>query len=191
MAERWPSWFRRGDGTGLLVAGVAIALLSVIGLPMLSSRKEPPGNPAADAEAAYHALLARVGSPQPPAGPADGGQAEGTGEGAPADSAVHAAPAGTWEQGDAHLVRDLFSPAPQSAPPREVRTTPAPRGPARPPLPRLTGILIDGPSRQAVLNGRRLSIGDAIGEYRIVSIEAGRVRVRHGESDFTIEVQNR
>jgi len=90
------------------------------------------------------------------------------------------AAAGSGESADlAALQRSLFAPAP-------VDTTPAPAGVAKQaaaPRPRLAGILVDGPWRQAVFGSRVVVVGDSVAGQRIVAIEADRVRLeRDGQT---------
>jgi hypothetical protein len=184
-----PSWNR--GAAGLLIGAVGITLLLLISMPVLSPKKPVP-DPAADAEAAYQSLLARVtveeGLPETPAGP---------GESSPADaSPAAAADSATGGAGDStppedRLVRDLFSRSSYTPPRATAAARPTTQAPLPPAPPRLTGILIDGSARRAVLSGRVVAIGDEVGGFRVLAIEPGRVRLQRDETTYTLELKER
>jgi len=183
-----PSWNR--GAAGLLIGAVGITLLLLISMPVFSPKK-PVSDPAADAEAAYQSLLARVtveeGLPETPAASGESPPADGSP--AAADSA--AGGAGDSLQPEDRLVGDLFSRTP-SAPPRAATAArPATQAPLPPAPPQLTGILIDGSARRAVLSGRLVAIGDEVGGFRVLAIEPGRVRLQRGETTYTLELKER
>jgi hypothetical protein len=61
----------------------------------------------------------------------------------------------------------------------------APERPAGPPA--LTGIFIDGATREAVLGGERVREGDRVADYRVILIQPDGVSLQKGAS--TIELQ--
>jgi hypothetical protein len=141
--------------------GVAAAAGAAIALPLWLGASAAD-DPAADAEAAYRELLERIEARDAVA------EAAEPEEPAPATSA-----------------RDLFSPAakrrPDVALPQPRRKDSA--------LPELSGILIDGPSRHAVLDGRIVGVGEQVGAYRIAAIEPDAVVLRAGSSTHRLTVR--
>ncbi|MBN1826702.1 MAG: hypothetical protein JW958_10575 [Candidatus Eisenbacteria bacterium] len=155
------SALRAIGGRPMLVGAAAAA--AVFALTLVPLRKEASlrANPAEDAQTTYLSLLDRIGASE--AGPlAEGktgpGVSEIVGPEAPAD----------------RLDRDLFAPARRGsyrADAAENAATPsAPRRPARPRSPVLSAIWIDGPSRQAILNGRPMAEGEEFDGYRVIRI---------------------
>jgi hypothetical protein len=142
--------------------GVAAAVCAAVALPLWFGRSAVD-DPAAEAEAAYRELLQRIEAKEPePAEPAE-------------PAALPAPPTSA---------RDLFSPVskrrPDLAQPQARRKEAA--------LPALSGILIDGPQRHAVLDGRILGVGERVGAFRIAAIEPDAVVLRDGSSTHRLTV---
>jgi hypothetical protein len=170
----------------LLVGLIAIVLLVLVSFPLVGGRQQPV-DPAADAEATFLALAAQVDAGAA-AGSADrlAGVAEPAGSTESAIEDAGAAPGGTAA---AAPRRDLFAPRPPTRPasaPASRRSVP--RRPQRPPLPRLSGILIDGASRRAMLGKQLAAVGDTVGGYRLVAIESDHVTLAWDLRTFEIEV---
>jgi len=197
-------------GTTLILAVIGIGLLLLVSLP-ITGPKRRESDPAADARAVYRTLLDRVSADSIAAGGMAAAQPAAEAgapavdaaaiDGSAASPAVATAAAGPGEQAAMSstgardsaggLTRDLFAPAA-----RAVAHSPSPAMQAaaalRPPaLPRLTGILIDGSSRRAVLSGRVVAAGDEVNGYRIVAIEPGLVRLARGGDRFKLELKEK
>lgn len=154
-----------GEST-LLIGIVGLVLLAFVAIPAYQTGEEPEG-PVADAREAYSSLQARIESSSETIEQLSSGS----------DSLL---------VGRMPLDRDLFAPEQRkvSVPARAE----APRVVAPPPQPKLTGILLDGATRRAVLNGQRVSRGDWIGDYRVIRIESEWVMLRKGEEFVRLEL---
>ena len=201
-----------GPRQALPLAGTAIVLLGVVGLPMLE-RKAPGRDPSAEAQSAYELVRARLGAFEQEAEAADPEQAS-AGEGRGSNDSM---------EPDEVLSRDLFSyerflPRTDAAP-RPVRpaavmppsagssvspspaadseagrsearaSEAAPANAATSGMPALSGILIDGRSRRAVISGKVVAVGDEVDGYRVLAIESARVRLGRGQETITLEVK--
>jgi len=140
-------------------ASVSAATCAAVGLPIWLD-DQGRQDPAEDARAAYRELVLRI------------------------------------EEREAHVVapypiapdlagegRDLFSPRPR---PPDVAQSQARR--KRPKLPLLTGVLIDGASRQAVLDGRVVAVGESVGEFRVVTIDPDAVTLDRGGATHRLTI---
>lgn len=143
--------------------GLVAALTAAVVLPLWLDGHSPE-DPAADAEKTYRELVGRIESR--------------------ADAAeIPALPDPAPLPGE-HGRRDLFSPVVEKRP--SLAAAPARR--KRPRLPTLSGVLIDGPSRQAVLDGEVVSIGDRIRDFVVVAIESGAVTLRRDGSTHRLSM---
>jgi hypothetical protein len=146
----------------------SIALVGVVAAVMLASAAVPVGrqrrsgpDPTAKANLAYNRLQEQLGNAPVAPDSAAGGR------GAVPGSAMRGS-----------LQRDLFRPVWRTPAPSPPGTTPAaPSGP-----PALTGIFIDGPTREAVLAGVRVHEGEYVDGYRVMAIRPNGVRLRKGDS---------
>jgi len=196
---RTPAFLGR-RGTSLILAVVGIGLLLLISLP-LAGPQRIESDPAADAQAVYDELLARVAvdatagaegaAKDASAIPAAGERSDRTETGAdPAAAEASVDEPGTEKEptvpGGTRPARDLFAPAPQVVP-RTASSAPRAATPAPPPLPRLAGILIDGSSRRAVLSGRVVAVGEEVLGYRVVAIEPAFVRLARGATTYRLD----
>jgi hypothetical protein len=76
-------------------------------------------------------------------------------------------------------------------PPRATAQSPAaPRVPLKDPLPKIDSILIDQDRRLAVINGRQLAVGDAVGSRVVLQIEQDAVVFRE-PSGLAVRVELR
>lgn len=148
----------RSPRSMVLVGAVAALLLASAALPIGKQRRSSP-DPTAKANLAYNRLQEQLGGA---AGTPDSG-----GAGRETDPA--STPRGS-------LQRDLFQPAWRAPVPSAPGTAPAP--PAGPPA--LTGIFIDGSTREAVLAGVRVRVGEYVDGYRVMAIHPEGVRLRKG-----------
>jgi hypothetical protein len=143
-----------------LVGAVAALLLASAALPVGKQRRSGL-DPTAKANLAYNRLQEQLGdAPAAPGATAvGGGTAPGSGM-------------------SGSLQRDLFRPVWRVPVPSPPGTAPAPRsGP-----PALTGIFIDGPTREAVLAGVRVRVGEYVDGYRVMAIQPDAVRLRKGRA---------
>ena len=144
----------------------SIALVGLIAAVLLASAAEPIGkqrrsgpDPTAKANLAYNRLQEQLGDA--PVAP---------------DSAAGDRGAASGSAMSGSLQRDLFQPtwrAPVPSPPGV-----APAAPSGPPA--LTGIFIDGSTREAVLAGVRVHEGEYVDGYRVMAIRSDGVRLRKG-----------
>ncbi len=114
-----------------------------------------PFDPAVDANLAYGVLMARM---------------EAAGESAPswsADQVLRRAPGGSREPAAA-TARDIFS-TPAKIPARPSGDA-GPSAPETQPMPKLTGVFIDGDHRQAAIEGRLVSEGDRVAGFAVIEI---------------------
>jgi hypothetical protein len=137
--------------------GIAAAVAVVVALPLWLDGRGLE-DPAADAEATYRELLVRIEARRASADPPD------------SDS--------LGAVDSANRRRDLFAPVTKRRP--DLAAARARR--KRPKLPTLSSVLIDGPSRQAVLDGRIFAIGEQVGDYRVDAIESDTVTLRRDGS---------
>ena len=176
-----PLWTLLTGRTMILIGLVGIVLLVLISFPLIENPRTQV-DPAADAEATYLSLLSQI-NPSEEKTPV----AHGATSGLPA-------PAETTLAGDspdagqpAAVRRDLFAPIPAEKPaPTRPRSTSV--RPTRPRLPDLTGILIDGPSRRAMLGGELVTVGDEIRGYRLVAIEKECVTLQWRQQTYQLEL---
>ena len=89
------------------------------------------------------------------------------------------------------VVEDAVAAAPLAAPAAEVETPSADtwRG-ADPPALRLGVVMLSGASRRAVLGGRVVGIGDAVGDAKVRAIEPGKVVVAWGSRTLTYQLDS-
>jgi len=155
----------------LLAVGVAAILL--ISTVFTGGESEPTHqDPVATAEAAYTSLMAQMGALPTATGGA---------------SATPAAEIGgpSVAVGESNLDRDLFKPVPKR---RTASANASAKRRAKPRLPALTAIFIDGAVRQALLDGKLVGIGDSVRGYRIREIETHRVLLEKGDTIHTIRM---
>jgi hypothetical protein len=152
----------QGSSPFVIVAVAGVLLLGSAAVPLGKQRKAAP-DPTARAKQAYQTLEEQIG---------------GT-EAAPdaIDSAGAAVGAGAGR-----LQRNLFQP---------VWRAPAPGVPGSAPVvaggpPALTGIFIDGGTREAILNGRRVRVGDRVAGYLVSEIAADGVQVEKGKKSVRL-----
>ena len=143
---------------------VAAAVCLVVALPLWLDRRGLE-DPAADAEAAYRELLIRIETRTAGAAPV------------PSEAALP-------ELAVATPRRDLFAPVQNRR--ADVAAVQARRKRAK--LPLLSGVLIDGPSRQAVLDGRVVGVGEHVGGYRVESIDSEAVIVGRAGSKHRVTI---
>jgi len=144
-------WKLLASRAALLVGIAGSVLLAMIAVPV-SRDHALPVNPAASARAVQQSLQDRIR------------------DWVPGFDLLVAA--GNGEAPDlAALQRSLFAPAAADTAPVAATT----EEPATAAQPRLAGILIDGPWRQAVFGSRVVVVGDSVAGQRVVAIEADRV----------------
>jgi hypothetical protein len=166
---------RAGDAGSLLGlrSAKSIGMVGALSLVLLVSGALPIGkqrrsatDPTAKAKLAYRQLQEQLG-----------------GDPASADSGDVDRGYGAHPGQDASLPRDLFQPLWRAPAPGDMVR--APERPAGPPA--LTGIFIDGATREAVLGGERVREGDRVADYRVILIQPDGVSLQKGAS--TIELQ--
>ncbi len=64
-------------------------------------------------------------------------------------------------------------------------------GPARPPLPELTGTVLLGPRSFAFLDGERVQVGDVVGRYEVRTIRPREVVLGLGKETFVVTITPR
>jgi hypothetical protein len=130
-------------------ATMFLILVLLVGLPLRRDRIEHR-NPTADAETTCEVFLARI---------------DGT-------AIPSLTPEGSDVTARRRLTRDLS--APDRWRPVEAAGSVRPaRKAARLVLPALSGVLVDGASRKAMIGGKLAACGDVIDGYRVVEIESG------------------
>jgi hypothetical protein len=143
--------------------GVVIAVGAVIALALwIDDRKVE--DPAGDAEAAYRELMLEI-------------------ETRAADPVVTAPDTLAPDPVEPESRRDLFSPA---APRPDVAAA-IPRV-KRPRIPALSGILIDGSARQAVLDGEVFAVGEQIRGFQVLEIDSDAVVLGRAGSTHRLAV---
>ena len=95
----------------------------------------------------------------------------------------------TWEVAP-RLPRDLFEPAPVPGPHRAPHPHSAPQAPAPipavdAPLPRVQILLLDPRRSLALVDNRRVAVGDSVSGYRVVAIEPDGVTFERRGERFT------
>lgn len=176
-----PLWTRFTGRTMVLVGLVAIVLIVLASFPLIEP-PEPQPDPAADAEAAYRSLVAQVDS--------RGELGELSPSATGRVQTLITALAGTdslARPATGIPPRDLFAPAPEPKP-APAPAPPRPRKPSRPRLPELNGVLIDGASRRAMIGGELAAIGDEVGGYRLVAIDADGVALERQQKTYRLEL---
>lgn len=158
--------FKMPSESTLLIGVVGLVLFAMVAIPAYQTSEEPAG-PAADAREAYNSLRVRIGSPA----------ADGLPTGWSND---------TLQTDRMPLQRDLFAPPQPQARAQAHGEAPPVTKPA--PTPELTGILLDGALRRAVINGQRVAQGDWIGDYRVIRIESEWVMLRKDETYVRLEL---
>jgi hypothetical protein len=157
----------------LVLAGLASA---VITLALFSDAKTERtlDNPASNAEAVYGNLMSQIKGTSPSS--------------AAAARWEQTAPEGLRTHGPAiKLTRDLFAPPNRVLHARSIRTAPV-FVPVIPKPPRLTGILIDGASRKAMVDGILVSQGDIVSGYMVTEIARGWVVLEKDGVSCTLQV---
>jgi hypothetical protein len=128
-------------------------------------------DPAADAQAAYRSLQEQIGPS----------------ETSPAvDGAISDSPHGSAEVAGRRLKRNLFAPAEtmsHSTPKVLRRSTAGPR------LPTLSGVLIDGDLRKAVVAGKVVSTGDSINGFLVLEIDTDGVLLERNNLQHRILIR--
>ncbi len=161
----------------IILGASGLAILAVVALPLFKQREQPM-TAAADARTAYLTLMEQMG------------QATQQGEGLGAVSAVDSSAAALSPTG--RLERDLFAPwshrsvAATASESLGQRATPA--TPSRRRAPALNGILIDGQRARAVIGDQVVSVGDRVGDYRVVEIQANWVLLKRGDQIEKLEL---
>jgi hypothetical protein len=158
----------------VLVLSMALSCTATVLLCSPHSSQCGAANPAADADAAYRALVAQI-------------WATGSPQATPARGIAWAAGAGPTHEGPGALKRDLFSPtraAAHAAPPH------AGRRPAQTDArePRLAGVFIDGDSRRALIDGDLVSEGDRVSGYSVIEIAARWVLLEKDGATYRIPI---
>ncbi len=154
----------------LIVGMLGVLLIGTAAIPLLRDRRTR-SDPTAAAQTAYRSLQSQITTTSLPASTATGAEAEGT------QTAL-------GDVSPAPLRRDLFAPAVGGAP----QVPAAPGTAASPALPTLNGIFIDGESRQAVVSGERVSVGDVVAGYRVAAIRQNEVILSKGRSTLRLQL---
>ena len=173
-----------GEGTAVRVQSIvasnvtlALAALAsaLITLALFSAGKpeKVPHSPASNAAAVYGDLMAQIYDSSPTPGVA-------------APSNVMA-PGGRTHEQPAKLSRDLFAPPRRKPYASQKRVAPAHQA-TGPRVPRLTAILIDGASRQAMVGRAMISQGDIVSGYTVVEIARGWVVLQKDGVSYTLRV---
>jgi hypothetical protein len=144
-----------GSKVTLVVAAIAAAGLTLTLFPSRQGQNIIQ-DPTANAEAAYQSLLVQMDTPQADVAPA----------GVTSHPSHDEAVVGSSGMG---LSRDLFAPV-RGGFQRSSSTAAPSKSAVKPSAPRLTGVFIDGRSRQAKLAGTLVSQGDTIRGYLVVEI---------------------
>jgi hypothetical protein len=137
----------------LLAVTVFAVLLLTVALPSWKV-KTADYDPAADAQAAYRSLQEQIGPSETRSG------ASGS-----VDPDALLGPDGGQRR---PLQRSLFTPVKRVFPPKPKSRDDSSRGPR---LPTLSGVLIDGDSKKAVIAGKMVAPGDSVNGFLVVDIE--------------------
>jgi hypothetical protein len=153
----------QGSSPFVIVAVAGLLLLGSAAVPIGRQRKAAP-DPTARARQAYQTLEEQIGGSEVALDAADS-----------AGAAVDA--------GAAPRQRSRFQP---------VWRAPVPGAPGSAPVaaggpPTLTGIFIDGVTREAILNGRRVRVGDRVAGYQVSEIAPDGVRVERGKTTVRLQ----
>jgi hypothetical protein len=148
----------RGPGALVLLAGAGLAMLALAAVPLVRPR-QAAADPASRANLAYRKLQEQI-------------------QGGAAAVSVADSAAAVGDRPRAALQRDLFSPA--WRPVATGAPGAAPAAPSGPPA--LSGIFIDGATREAILGGERVREGDRVQGYRVLEIAPGGVRLQTGKT---------
>jgi hypothetical protein len=153
---------------------LSMALACVAALVLCSPPRSDKGaaNPAADADAAYRALVAQI-------------WVTGSSSQTHTGGIERAATGGAASAGARSFRRDLFSPL-RAAVNSTPRPAVSPRAEARPP--RLVGVFIDGDSRRALIDGHLVSEGDRVSGYSVVEIAARWVLLEKDGASYRIPI---
>jgi hypothetical protein len=134
-------------------------------------------NPASHAETVYGNLMSQITAP-----------------GRVANSLLTWEPLGASavqnKERPAELSRNIFTP-PRKKSPVRVSGPVTPSLDSRPKLPRLSGILIDGATRKAMVGGVLVSQGDYISGYTVVEIGVRSVVLERNGAQYTLQVGDR
>jgi hypothetical protein len=144
-----------GSKVTLFIVAIAATALTLILFPPRQGQNIVQ-DPTANAEAAYQSLLVQMDTP-------DAGVAVAGVTPTPATVEVGRGSPATG------LRRNLFAPVQGRFQHGNVTAAPS-KSAAKPSVPRLTGVFIDGGSRQAKLAGTLVSEGDTIRGYLVVEI---------------------
>jgi len=142
----------------ILTGAAVILVAALVAIPLRRDCRHFQ-NPAVDAETTCRDLLAKIGGP----------------EGAPIvtgsvrNDSVQAVEGGVYQP---RLRRNLFAPGPWGLS-RASRSETSVKPARKLTLPKLTGVLIDGASRQAMIAGRLVGRDEVVEGYRVVKIEPG------------------
>jgi hypothetical protein len=157
------------DPRFLLVA-TALAMAVLVGLPVYQDTRNAL-DPAGEAQTAYISFLMQIKSEEKNPIPVPG----------------MANPPERIET-DLPLSRDMFAPGRPKPPPRASTQAVRVRRPARPSIPKIGGIFIDGSSRRAIVNGRIVTENEEIQGYRVLQIERSWVRLGRGDTVVRLEL---